>query len=403
MELRISKRPTLYRSKYLLPIIKEPVENGAIIAAEGLIIDSGPYKQVKKGFIGEEVDLGHSLLLPALVNAHTHIELSAFKWRLSPTSSFVSWIKKLIRLRQEITPEEYIKSARLGLKEMWQAGIGLIGDHGNTGLSVPLLKDSPFRAVFFREVIDFQGRTNLKEFLKDQLSDPKVVLSLAPHAPYTVSPILMQAIKKWTQKYRLPFSLHVAESPEEVEFLLHGKGPIKELLKERGQWPSSFVAPGLRPVFYLDRLEILDENTICVHLTQASSQELALLAKRKAKPCLCPRSNTFLGVGFPQVEEMLALGLEPCLGTDSLASNDYLSIFAEIAALKQYFPALSPDILLKMATWWGAKALKQKDMGYIDKGAIADLLILPAEGEKLEHILEELVTKPPQQIGRLYG
>ncbi|OAG26856.1 amidohydrolase family protein [Thermodesulfatator autotrophicus] len=403
MELRISKKPTLYRTKYLLPIIKEPVENGAIIATEGLIIDSGPYKQVKKGFIGEEVDLGASLLIPALVNAHTHLELAAFKWRLSPTSSFVSWIKKLIRLRQEITPEDYVKSARLSLKEMWQVGIGLIGDHGNTGLSVPLLRESPFRAVFFREVIDFQGRTNLKDFLKDHLKDSKIIFSLAPHAPYTVSPLLMQAIKRWTKKYRLPFSLHVAESVEEIEFLLYGKGPIRELLKERGQWPSSFVAPGLRPVFYLDRLGVLDENTICVHLTQASTEELALLTRRKAKPCLCPRSNIFLGVGFPRVEEMLALGLEPCLGTDSLASNDYLSIFAEIAALKQHFPHLSPHILLKMATLWGAKALKQKDMGYIDKGARADLLILSAKEGNLEQILETLVTNPPQKIGRLYG
>ncbi len=403
MELRISKGPTIYRAKYIFPITDPPIENAAVLTKEGEILECGPYEQVRKGFLGEEIDLGEVALLPALVNAHAHIELSALKWRLTPSGSFVGWIKNLIRIRQEISAEEYVSSARQALKEAWQNGIGLIGDHGNTGLSVPLLRESPFLAVFFREVIDFKGHTNLKDFLKENLSDPKITMSLAPHAPYTVSPILMQAIKGWTQKYKLPFSLHVAESQEEVEFLRFGRGPIKELLEERGQWPSNFVAPGLSPVHYLDRLNILDEDTICVHLCQATEDELALLAKKRAKPCLCLRSNTFLGVGLPKVEKMLDLGLKPCLGTDSLASNDQLSIFAEMAAVRQFFPKIPAEVILKMATLWGAKALKRNGVGFIGQGARADLLIIPTEKKDPKALLEEIVTKTPAQIGRLYG
>jgi len=404
MEIRLSREPTLYRARYLVPIIEKPLENGALITVEGRIIDVGPYEEVKRGHLGPEQDLGEVALLPAFVNAHTHLELSALKWRLTPSGSFVSWVKNLLRIRGSIRPEEFVKTAQEALKAMWHEGIGLLGDHGNTGLSISLLRESPFTAVFFREVIDFQGKSPLKDYLKDHLDDPKITFSLAPHAPYTVSPLLLQAIKAWTKKYNLPFSLHVAESPEEVEFLLTGEGPIRELLEGRGQWSSSFVAPGLRPVFYLDRLGILDGDTICVHLSQASEEELTLLAERRARPCICLRSNTFLGVGVPRLPLMLELGLKPCLGTDSLASNDKLSILAEMATVHRFFPEISPEIILKMATLWGAEALKQKGAGYIAPGARADLLICPIpEGLPSKELFSFLITQPAEQLGRLYG
>ncbi len=401
MEIRLSKEPTLYRARYLEPVVKEPINDGAIITAQGYIADWGPYSLVKKGFLGPEEDLGETVLMPALVNVHTHLELSALKWRLTPSGSFVNWVKNLLRVRSQLKAEEFVEAAHQALKEMWREGIGLVGDHGNTGLSVSLLREAPLESVFFREVIDFKGKNSLKEYLKENLGDTKITFSLAPHAPYTVSPLLMQAIKGWTRKYRLPFSLHVAESPEEVEFLRTGRGPIRTLLEERGQWSASFVAPGLSPVAYLDSLGVIDQDTICVHLTQATAEELELLAQKGAKPCLCLRSNTFLGVGLPKVPQMIKLGLRPCLGTDSLASNDRLSIFAEMATLTKFFPTLAPETILRMATLWGAEALKKKNLGYIAKGAKADLLIIPWGAKDYKR--ERLINNPPKQLGRLYG
>ncbi len=401
MEIRLSKDPTLYRARFLDPVVEPPIEDGAVITAGGMIVESGPYQRVKKGFFGPEQDLGDVLLLPALVNVHTHLELSCLKWRLTPTGSFVGWVKNLLRLRGQIRPEETVVAAQEALKEMWRRGISLLGDHGNTGLSVAVLREAPLDSVFFREVIDFRGKSTLKEYLKENLASGRVTYSLAPHAPYTVSPLLMQAIKSWTRKYGLPFSLHVAESPEEITFLKTGKGPIRELLAERGQWSASFVPPGLPPVFYLDQLGVLDQDTICVHLTQASSEELELLAQRGSRPCLCLRSNTFLGVGIPNVPLMLKLGLKPCLGTDSLASNDKLSIFAEMAAVAKFFPEIPADTILKMATIWGAQALKKKDRGLIVRDMRADLLVIPW-GENL-YEREGLINHPPEQLGRLYG
>ncbi len=403
MEIRISSEPTLYRAKFIVPLLFEPIENGALITAGREILEVGPYYQVKKGFLGPQEDLGEMILLPSLVNVHTHLELSALKWRLTPSGSFVGWVKNLLRARSQISAGEAQKAAQEALKEMWHEGIGLVGDVGNTGLSIHLLREGPIPAVFFREVIDFTGRLNLKEFLREGLSDEKITLSLAPHSPYTVSPLLLQAIKSWTRRFGLPFSIHVAESPEEIEFLLTGTGPIRLLLEERGQWNPNFKPPGLRPVAYLERLGVLDQDTIGVHLVQVEPDELEILAQRRVRPCICLRSNTFLGVGIPPVPEMIKVGLEPSLGTDSLASNDRLSIFAEMETIHRFFPGLSPRQILLMGTLWGARALKRQDLGALAPGFRADLLALKAPQTNPSNLYEYLVTAPKGEILRLYG
>jgi len=403
MEIRLSTEPTLYRARYVLPVCRPLLEDGGVITSGRQILEVGPYSTLKRHFSGRMEDLGEKVLLPSLVNAHTHLELSALKWRLTPSGSFVGWVKSLLRARAEVMADEAQRAVKDALKEMWHEGIGLVGDVGNTGLSIHFLREGPIPAVFFREVIDFTGRTNLKEFLKEGLSDEKITLSLAPHAPYTVSPVLLQAIKSWTRQYGLPFSIHVAESPEEVEFLLHGSGPIKFLLEERGQWTSRFTPPGLKSVAYLERLGVLDADTICVHLVQATKEEIEILARKKARPCLCLRSNTFLGVGTPLVQEMLALGLKPCLGTDSLASNDRLSVLAEMETIHRFFPEIPPQTILLMGTLWGAEALKHKDLGAIAPGHRADLIAFEAEKLPAQEVYEFVVAAPKGKVLRLYG
>ncbi len=402
MDILVFREPTLYRAKFVLPIESPLIQDGAVITTKGRITAVGPYRELKKTFSGRLHDLGEMVLMPALVNAHTHLELSALKWRLTPSGSFITWVKNLIRKRTEISAEEVQQAAQQALDELWKEGIGLVGDVGNTGLTINLLREGPLRAVFFREVIDFKGRSSLKDFIKDQVRDKKILFSLSPHAPYTVSPVLLQAIKSWTRRFGLPFSLHVAESPEEVLFLKEGRGPIRLLLEEREQWNASFEAPKLGPVAYLERLGVLDADTICVHTVQVSEKDLEILAKRKARPCLCPRSNTFLGVGLPPVDKMLAAGLEPCLGTDSLASNDRLSIFAELETLARFFPTLPPEVFLKMATLWGAEALKNPSLGRLAPGARAEMIAFPADKINRDTVYEYVVSSE-KRLTRVYG
>lgn len=402
MQVISFREPTLYRAKFILPLKEPLIEDGGIILAQGEVIRVGRWRKLKKVFSGRRYDLGEVIVLPALVNVHTHLELSALKWRLIPSGSFVNWVRSLIRQRSEVSVEQTQKAAYKALQDMWKEGIGLVGEVGNTGITIGILHDGPMQAVFFREIIDFKGTSSLKDFLQHQHSSTKLLFSLAPHAPYTVSPLLLQAIKIWTKRYHLPFSIHVAESPEEVVFLQEGKGPLRLLLEERKQWNPRFRVPRLSPIGYLKHLGVLDRDTICVHTVHVSQNDLETLAEAQARPCLCPRSNTYLGVGLPPLDKMLDLGLKPCIGTDSLASNDKLSIFAEMETLHRFFPQIAPQILVKMATLWGAEALKRPQMGHLVPKAKAEILAVPVAAPKVDPY-EQLVCMAPKNVIRIYG
>lgn len=400
-EYPLGAKPVLVRASIVLPMKTPPLTDGAVLVSGGRVREVGTFRDLRRTFQGKVLDLGEVALLPALVNAHTHLELSVFRFRLTPSGSFITWVRNLIRQRTEVALSEARRAVEEALRELWREGVGLIADVGNTGLTLSLLRESPFYTVYFREIIDFKGKTSLREFVKGPEGE-RITYSLSPHAPYTVSPVLIQAIKSWTRRAGRPFSIHVAESPEECAFLEEGEGPLKVLLEERGQMPPGFRAPGLSPVAYLDRLGVLDERTLCVHLVQSTPRDLQILAERGARPCLCPRSNIFLGVGLPPLPKMLAVGLKPCLGTDSLASNDRLSILAEMEALYAAYPEILAEKFFLMATLWGAEALGRQDLGFIGPGARAEMIGLslsPGRGSPWEILLES----PKRVEVRLYA
>ncbi|RUM87806.1 MAG: amidohydrolase [Thermodesulfatator sp.] len=389
-EYPLGPKPVLLRAPVILPMVSPPLIDGAVVVSGGRVRELGSFRHLRRTFRGKILDLGEVALLPALVNAHTHLELSVFRFRLTPSGSFVSWVRSLLRKRTEVALSEARRAVKEALQELWQEGVGLIADIGNTGLSLGLLREAPFYSVYFREIIDFKGDSRIQEFVRGP-EGGRITYSLSPHAPYTVSPVLIQALKSWTRRAKLPLSIHVAESPEECAFLERGQGPLRTLLEERGQLPSGFEAPGLSPVAYLQRLGVLDERTICVHLVQVSRRDLEILARHQARPCLCPRSNIFLGVGLAPLPQMLSSGLKPCLGTDSLASNDRLSVLAEVEALYAAYPEVPPEKFFLMATLWGAEALGRRDLGFIGPGARAELIGLglpPGRSSPWERLLE---------------
>ncbi|MBX6422433.1 amidohydrolase family protein [Thermosulfurimonas sp. F29] len=399
-EYPVSRKPVLFRARLILPMQGPPVENGAVAVERGRIVAVGPYSLLRRTFSGRSVDLGEVALLPALANAHTHLELSVLRFRLTPTGSFVTWVKSLLRKRAEFSLEEVRRAAGEALKELWREGVGLLGEVGNTGLTLALLREAPFFTVYFREIIDFRGTTELKDFLA-RFPEARMVYALSPHAPYTVSPVLIQAIKSWTRRRGRPFSIHVAESPEETLFLRDGSGPIRFLLEERGQFHPEFRAPGLSPVAYLDRLGVLDDRTICVHVVQVSPEDIEILARRRVRPCLCPRSNVFLGVGLPPLPDLLRAGLRPCLGTDSLASNDRLSILSEMEVLYYAYPEIPPETYFLMGTLWGAEALGRRDLGALAPGFRPEMIALSGSFSGSDPV-RGLLEGPKKVEARIY-
>jgi cytosine/adenosine deaminase-related metal-dependent hydrolase len=273
-----------------------------------------------------------------------------------------AWIRNLIAARDRLKPDRQEKAHLQALASMRTFGTGIIGDI-NSSASFP--EQANQGTVLTRTFVEVFGlhSESLHEAL-NKLPDPARklvaegggVVSLAAHAPYTASASLFSEVKAWGTARAEIVSTHVAESEEEIVFLHSGKGPLRDLLEERGMDPGRWQPPGCGGVAYLDRLGFLDPLSLCVHVVQVSEAELHLLKRSGVGVCLCPRSNLFLGHGLPPVARGLETGIPCGLGTDSLASNDDLNLFKEMAVLIDQC-GVRPDTALAMATLHGARNL----------------------------------------------
>lgn len=406
-EIRIQPfRNYLIRAKWIFPIISSPIFDGAVEIKGGRITRVDKFKILKKEkTYAEFLDLEEIILLPCLVNVHTHLELSALRFKILPSSNFFIWVKSVIEKRQKLKPEEIRRYAYLSLVELWYDGVGIIGDVQNNSTISDLLLQSPFYGYIFKEILDFKGTYKLRE-IKNLNTNSKFKITYSAHAPYTVAPLLLQAIKSYNKKRKKIFTIHCAESPEEVEFLITGEGPIAELLKERGQWNRSFVPPKLTPVKYLDKLNLLDKDTLLIHVIHVSEEDLNILKRTNVKICVCPRSNIYTGVGIPHIDKFYQVGIDICLGTDSLASNETLSIWEEMKIIFSFYPSIPLNELLKMATYNGAKALQFNDLGAIAPGYKVNLIgveIIGYLSDNAKAVLEKLINQKKEIKYRIYG
>ena len=343
--------------------------------------------------------------MPAVVNAHTHLELSYMRGQVPPGRSFAAWVETLVarrRTRPDPFAPDILSELRDAIAQARGFGTGLLGDISNTLSTVEALRDAGLPAHVFHEVIGFSlpDPGALVRAAQDRvaaLSDPNsdVRISLAPHAPYSVSPALFSTISSAIAGCRS--SVHLGESPEEVRFLLDGGGPIPETLRAIGAWNPDWTPPGCTPVDYLDRFGLLSDRMLVVHGVQLSDGELSRLAAAGATLVTCPRSNRWVGVGDPPVARFYASGVRVAVGTDSLASVEDLNVFAEIAAIRRLAPGVPARTILKSATLEGAAALGFDDQfGSIEPGKRASLLAVavPEAVADVEEYLLGGITGP---------
>lgn len=331
-------------------VIQDPetiIRDGFVHVSRGRITSTNPHRPT-----GTEpvVDHGAGVLMPALVNAHTHLELSALKGKIPHCDGFEMWVRHLIEKRAGLDDEALLTGIQAGIDEVIQSGCGVVAEIATAGLSGSPFLTSQLNGIWF------------KEYLGHRPDECPLVLdsnntSFAGHAPHTTAPSLLTELKRFTLQHDRPFSIHLSESDQEVEFIRSGKGPWAELLKERNIDFSNWPLPARSPVGYLDRLNIFDKKTLAVHLLQVDPHDIDILAKRGVSVAVCPRSNQRLHARQPAIPEMIAKGLNICLGTDSLASCESLSIFDEMAWISQNYPMLSSEQILSMATINGADAL----------------------------------------------
>jgi cytosine/adenosine deaminase-related metal-dependent hydrolase len=369
---------------WLLPISSPPLRDGAVVVDYGgTIVDVGPRREIVARHANLPCDSEpNSILMPGLVNAHTHLELCAMKGVIADVEHFGDWAYQAITKRKQFTPGQVVEACRQGIRETEACGVVAVGDIANhSATSLPLLRASSLRAVVFNELTGFPSSMADSRFAEfstriGRESDGRIMETLCPHAPYSVSPELFRRIARYCAERRLVTSIHLAESKDEIEFLRTGKGRFRELLLKLDRWDESWEVPQTSPVGYLDRLGFLDQHVLVVHGVHVDGDDLGILKKRRVSVCTCPRSNARIDTGgVAPVPAILAAGLNVCIGTDSLASNDDLDLWNEMRFLRKLHPRLSEATVLQMATLNGARALGfGEEIGSVDKGKKAALI-----------------------------
>ncbi|MDA8308618.1 MAG: amidohydrolase family protein [Deltaproteobacteria bacterium] len=392
---KIAQQAEIHRAEWLAPVSAPPVQNGAVLTSGGRVVAAGPFQTVKKECPAgaRTLDHGRAALFPALVNAHTHLELFALKGKIAfPQPGFRQWITLLFDLRASMGKDFAAEGLRLGEQEIFSSGTGLCGDITNGGAAAR----SGFQALerrIFLELLGF-NLPSLETAMPPDLQIDGAGPIPVPHSVYSVSSPIIAECKDWTRARGLPFTMHVAEHFEEIEFLNGGKGFCRELLERLGRWDPAWKPPGKTPVEYLDRLGVLDSNTLLVHAVHMSDSDWALAATRNCAVVFCPRSNRNLGAGRPRIEKALSLGLDCCLATDSLASNLDLDLFAEAGHVLYSYPSIDPRKILEMITVKPARSLgRAGEFGCIEPGAKANMLAVAVRPGVNESSLAEALIE----------
>jgi cytosine/adenosine deaminase-related metal-dependent hydrolase len=383
---------------WVVPVTAPPIADGAVAVAGGRVAWVGP--RAAPGMPeGTPRDLGAGILLPGLVNAHCHLELSYLRGLWRETQGFMSWVSSLIARRTESDAERVRVAVSEALREAECTGTGVMGDITNRAEHVDLLGASGLRGVVLLEIVSWDPARSAST-LAEWRSRREVVASaaaacgaswqvrLAAHAPHSVSAPVLRSLAEAGELA----SMHVAESPEEASFVRDGGGEWQAFLDERGLGHVAWTGARGSVVTYLDSVGALARAMMAVHCVQVSAADANVLARRGVHPVLCPRSNRNLGVGLAPLPTLLEAGLSPALGTDSLASVDDLDLGAEMALLRETFPEVSGTTLLEMATINGARALGLDDHGTITIGHPAVLAFAPTAG-RVPDPVEALVCR----------
>lgn len=397
---------TRFRARWLLPIVSPPIEHGWVEVEGGVVRGLGTGKPARRAEVTRDIDLGCACVLPGLVNAHTHLELSAQRGAVPPARSMPAWAAALMSGLESEPPGNRSAPIRGAIDEMYRAGTALVGDIANTLDSVAPLEAGPVDAVVFREVLGFDVSAGGAEAMADELAelasgraDTRVSLRAAAHAPYSVSPSLFRAL---AARVPGPRSVHLAESREECEFLRSGGGAWRTILEARGRWNRGWQPPACGPAAYLDSLGWLRGDSLLVHGVQLTPAEIRRVAESGATLVTCPRSNAWTGAGTPPVTAFYAAGAAVAVGTDSLASVPDLNTFAELACLRRLAPEVPARSILRSATLAGAVALgRGRTHGAIEPSRRAALIAVETP-ETVRDVEEYLLTGiVPEQVLRL--
>lgn len=382
------------KARWVFPVAGEPIPDGVVTLEGERIVAVGT---TPAGDVPIE-DLGGVALLPGLVNAHTHLDLSHLARPLGePGMGFVDWIRRVIEHRLETRPDRPVER---GIEESIRWGVTALGDVAQPANPREPYDAAPLDCTVFLELIGLEPEriTSALEAARVHVTagrrSARWQPGLSPHAPYSVHPRLLDALISRMGRERVPLAFHLAESREELELLGSGAGPFRELLQDMGVWTPGMIRPGTRPLDYLARLSRAS-RALVIHGNYLDDEEIALLAEHAERMAVvyCPRTHAYFGhVPYP-LEKMLSAGVLVALGTDSRASSPDLDLLAEMRTASVKHPNVPRKVILRLATLAGAAALgRAHDTGTLEANKLANLtsVSLPpdAKGDPHELLFE---------------
>jgi 5-methylthioadenosine/S-adenosylhomocysteine deaminase len=358
-----------------------PIEDGAVLAdAAGRIAAVGPHRHVPTPSGTETREFRDAVLVPGLVNCHTHLELTHLGGGgTNAEPEFPKWIRRVRERKEATSPDAFDAAAVQGVKDCWARGVTCVAETGSTGAVMRALHDLGGRGIVYQEVFGPDpsmldaSMAELESAVSQlrHLATSQLLLGVSPHAPYTVSAPLYAAVAAFARRERLPVAVHLAESKEESQFVRDGAGPFADAWRARG---IAVEPHQCSPVEYLRRLGLLTTDTLCIHCVHVDQSDVAVLATAGAAIAHCPRSNRAHRHGSAPVAAFRAAGLKVGLGTDSVVSVGELDLWAEAEAA-----GLAGEEALRALTLDGARALGwEEEIGSLEVGKAADLAVLTA-------------------------
>jgi len=363
-------------ANYVFPISGKPIKNGIVcLNSDNVIVDiinpGDSFREV------QNLERYSGIITPGFVNAHCHLELSHLKGVVSKDTGMAGFISEIGQFRDSYSADDIQKSIKWADNLMQSRGIVAVGDVVNSTDSISIKKTSQ---LFYHSFVELFGQNpqlashiiseGIK--IKQSFSDAGLVSSIVPHAPYSVSPELFQEINKVVSNDTIS-SIHIKESNQEEQLFKDKKGELFSLCKAMYNNVESNIATTTDSLDYISQFLSTDINLLLVHAVFLTSEKLKQLFntynQNKIFVVLCPLSNKYIGNNIFNLDDLLTVTSNICIGTDSLASNTDLSILSEIIELSNVFPEVSLEQLLSFATINGARALNiDSSFGSIEKG-----------------------------------
>ncbi len=379
-------------------------EAGVLVSGGGVLLRGGRIERVLAGpqaiarAAGPKIttsDLGDALLAPGLVDAHSHLELSALHGQVGTHDGFVGWIRALVAARRACAQAELVAGAHAALESLARTGTTCVGDIDSSGAGELALQSHGMRARLYRELLDGDDSARTAAALewvrRPQRSRSGLSFGLSPHAPFTVSDEALLAAAAPVRGRRPAIAIHWSETREELEWLLEGGGALAGLLRD---------SPACSGLDRIERAGLLGAQTALVHGNHPLPGEIARIAASGAALVHCPGSHRFFEREVFPIDEWLRHGVPIALGTDSLASNEALDMRREMALLRQSAPGLAPDVVWRCATEGGSRALGwASELGRLREGSHADLALFAIRASDERTVMDELTAGMPTVLG----